>query len=306
MRFYVGLTDFGWFDYLSRLKPDEVNFWRPGGSQGFRALQPGAPFLFKLHAPRYAIVGGGFFVRFTWLPLSVAWLTFGHKNGAAEREAFYDSVLHYRRTRGDAARDPVIGSIILAQPFFFDERDWVRPPRDWPSGIQQGKVYDTADPAGAELWAEVEARLRAQRPPEAAPPVEHGPQRTYVWALQRLGQGAFRALVTDAYGRQCAVTREHTLPVLEAAHIRPYARGGPHAVSNGLLLRSDLHILFDRGYVGVDEDYRFVVSERLHEDYRNGRDYYTRAGGRIVLPDSPADRPSREFLQWHRENVFLG
>jgi hypothetical protein len=42
----------------------------------------------------------------------------------------------------------------------------------------------------------------------------------------RLGQGAFRVAVTDAYGRSCAVTREHSLPVLEAAHIQPYALGG--------------------------------------------------------------------------------
>lgn len=42
----------------------------------------------------------------------------------------------------------------------------------------------------------------------------------------RLGQGAFRVLVTDVYGRKCAVTGERTLPALEAAHIRPYAEGG--------------------------------------------------------------------------------
>ena len=59
----------------------------------------------------------------------------------------------------------------------------------------------------------------------------------------RLGQGSFRVLVTDAYGRQCAATGERTLPVLQAAHIHPYAVGGPHRVDNGLLLRSDLHTL---------------------------------------------------------------
>ena len=51
--------------------------------------------------------------------------------------------------------------------------------------------------------------------------------------------------MTDAYERRCAVTGEKTLPVLEAAHIRPYALLGPHRVNNGLLLRSDLHKLFD-------------------------------------------------------------
>lgn len=53
----------------------------------------------------------------------------------------------------------------------------------------------------------------------------------------RLGQGAFQVLVGEAYQRRCAITGESTLPVLEAAHIRSYADGGPHRISNGMLLR---------------------------------------------------------------------
>ena len=74
--------------------------------------------------------------------------------------------------------------------------------------------------------------------------------------MPRLGQGAFRVLVTDAYRRRCTISNERTLPVLEAAHIRPYADNGPHQLSNGLLLRSDLHRLFDLGYFTVDPDRR--------------------------------------------------
>ena len=65
--------------------------------------------------------------------------------------------------------------------------------------------------------------------------------------LPRLGQGAFRVIVTDVYKRQCALTNSHILHVLDAAHIRPYADGGTHNPNNGLLLRQDLHTLFDRG-----------------------------------------------------------
>jgi putative restriction endonuclease len=100
---------------------------------------------------------------------------------------------------------------------------------------------------------------------------------------------------------------ERTLPVLEAAHIKPYADTGPHLVSNGLLLRSDLHILFDDGYVTVTEDLRVEVSKRIKEEFENGRDYYTHAGQRLaVVPDAPDERPSAEFLRWHNEHVFLG
>ena len=85
----------------------------------------------------------------------------------------------------------------------------------------------------------------------------------------------------------------------------PFADGGPHDVANGLLLRADLHILFDRGYVAVDEHNRFVVSPRLRDDYHNGRDYYARHGQPIALPADPAQRPAKERLEWHRGHVYI-
>lgn len=111
--------------------------------------------------------------------------------------------------------------------------------------------------------------------------------------------------VLDAYGRACAVTEEHSLPVLEAAHIRPYAQRGAHEIANGLALRSDIHRLFDRGYVTIDERDRFVVGRRLKDDYENGR-YYSLQGHALHLPPNPAARPSPDGLAWHREHVFVG
>jgi hypothetical protein len=78
-----------------------------------------------------------------------------------------------------------------------------------------------------------------------------------VFVRRRLGQGTFRVLVTDNYQRRCAVTGEKALPVLDAAHIRPVTEGGQHRLDNGLLLRSDVHRLFDTGYVTVTPDGRF-------------------------------------------------
>lgn len=124
--------------------------------------------------------------------------------------------------------------------------------------------------------------------------------------VPRLGQGIFRVQVLDAYGRACAVTEEHSLPVLDAAHIRAYASGGEHAVSNGLALRSDIHRLFDRGYVTVDEELRFVVGRRLKEEFENGRSYYSLHGKPLALPPDAALRPSSSATSWHRERAFLG
>ena len=111
-------------------------------------------------------------------------------------------------------------------------------------------------------------------------------------------------IVTDAYERRCAITGERTLPVLEAAHIKPYGSGGPHELENGLLLRSDLHTLCDQGYVTVDADQlKVVVSNRIREEFENGRDYYHLHGRAIRLPRESDSLPSREYLAFHN-SVF--
>ena len=89
--------------------------------------------------------------------------------------------------------------------------------------------------------------------------------------------------------------------------IRPYAEEGPHLVSNGLLLRSDIHTLYDDGYLTVTDDLRVEVSRKIKEEFQNGREYYAYHGKPLVeLPSLPDQRPSREFLRWHNEHVFQG
>lgn len=122
----------------------------------------------------------------------------------------------------------------------------------------------------------------------------------------RLGQGAFRVLVTDTYNRRCAITQERTLPALEAAHIRPYAEGGDHDATNGLLFRRDIHSLFDAGYVTVTPDARFEVSRRIKEEFDNGRHYYALHGQAVFAPEDTRRRPNPAALRWHNENAFRG
>ena len=101
------------------------------------------------------------------------------------------------------------------------------------------------------------------------------------------------------------MTKDRTLPVLEAAHIKPYSVGGKHELSNGLLLRSDLHRLFDLGYVTITPDLRLEVSRRLKAEWQNGREYYAHHGQPLrFYPQEPSRRPSPEFLRWHNESRF--
>ena len=83
MRLWVGVTDRNWFEFLRARQPDEVNFWQPSARRRAAVLDAGAPFLFKPHAPRNFIVGGGFFVRYSALPARLAWEAFGANNGVA-------------------------------------------------------------------------------------------------------------------------------------------------------------------------------------------------------------------------------
>jgi putative restriction endonuclease len=76
MKFWVGVTDNNWFHFLKQQMPDEVNFWQPNATNSFRAVEVGAPFLFKLHSPYDYITGGGFFVSHSVLPISIAWEAF--------------------------------------------------------------------------------------------------------------------------------------------------------------------------------------------------------------------------------------
>jgi putative restriction endonuclease len=304
MRLYVGITDYDWFKYLKALGPDEVNFWQPGGSRRFATLQPGELFLFKLHSPKNSIVGGGIFAHSSLLPRSLAWEAFGQKNGAASLEEMHRRIEKYRRVPPQPYEDYTIGCIVLAQPFFLDEDLWIPSPPDFAANIVQGRTYDHASGTGAALVAALKERVSRAAPPRVE---EQRPMfGDSVPVRPRLGQGSFRVVVTDVYQRRCAITRERVLPVLEAAHIKPVKDGGRHETANGLLLRSDIHRLFDRGYVTVTPDHRFRVSRQLKADFHNGQEYVRLAGSELWLPHAADDRPDREFLEWHADTVFRG
>lgn len=310
MKFYLGITDNNWFNYLSSINPEDVNFWQPGGKLGFRALQAGAPFLFKLKAPLNAIGGVGFFSSHTFLPISVAWDTFGNRNGCDTYEEFKRKIISYK---GDKTQiNPQIGCIVLTSPVFFRAEDWVTVPENWAASIQTGKTYSTDDEIGSILWNQIEYLLEkylitTNISNESSFMVQEPPLRykTNVLSKIRIGQGAFRVLVTDSYGRRCSITGEKTLPVLESAHIQSFSKDGPNTVSNGILLRSDIHKLFDSGYLTITTDLKIEVSNRIKEEFLNGREYYQYHGkDLLIIPQKIQERPDNKYIEWHNNNIF--
>jgi putative restriction endonuclease len=313
MQGYVATTDFTWFSFLRDRALDEVNFWQPSGRRSFHAVPPGAPFFFKLKRPHDAIGGFGFFANRSVLPAWLAWDVYGEGNGAADIDTMNRNILRLRRSTGNSEHpgEYEIGCIALTSCVFFADNDWVRVPADWAKNIVQGKRYDLAAGEGARLWQECWARAQAHHGLMGAAVAADGtvpPQDRYgtpTLITPRLGQRSFRVAVLDAYGRSCAVSTEHSLPVLEAAHIRSYAQGGPHDVRNGLCLRSDIHRLFDAGYVTVDENHQVVVSSRLKDRWHNGKVYYQWQGQRLHPPRDPKLAPDPDQLAWHREQRFI-
>jgi putative restriction endonuclease len=304
VKLFVAVTDRAWFEFLSREPREEVNFWQPSGSANFRALAPGELFLFKLHAPDNFIVGGGVFSHASAVPLSMAWEALGQTNGVSDLPAMRERIVRYRRRTGEVLTnrsDPIIGCRILVQPFFWPAEAWLPIPESWKPNIVTGRGYDTEDTEGRLLWEAVTARLEA-----FAAPLRIRREGKPHLVTPRLGQGAFRLAVTDGYGRRCAVSGERTLPILDAAHIKAYSAGGDHQRENGLLLRTDIHRLFDLGYVTVSPDLRFEVGQRLKADFDNGKHYYDLHGAPIRPPESHFPMPANDALAWHREHRFLG
>jgi putative restriction endonuclease len=233
------------------------------------------------------------------MPSGVAWQTFGIANGV-------ESYAEMRQRLGDLRHgvgDDSVGCVVLSDLALLEPDAYLAAPRDWKRNTVRGQYYDVDEGEGARIWAE----LRAVAPPEPrvsalqTAPSRYGRPTLY---LPRLGQGAFRLMVMDAYARRCAVTGEKTLPALDAAHIRPFHEVESHEVRNGILMRSDIHRLFDQGYVTVTPDLRFRVSSQIRDQFHNGLIYYDLDDRQLNVPHDADQRPDRSALDWHNSQVY--
>ena len=301
---FIANTDNTWFDFLSsETNLTEVNFWSPGET-GRRAVEHGELLAFRLKSPRNKVGGFGIFSSYSRLPIQTAWETFGRANGVSSLEALRGAIAQFRTEPTLYSTD--IGCTILLQPTFFPAHLWFDLPPSWSPSIQRGKRYPTDDPEGLQLWKRL---LETAPMPSIVGPAGFAQEQMRFGSptliTPRLGQGAFRVLVTEAYGRQCAITDGKVLPALDAAHIKPYGEGGLHAKSNGILLRKDIHSVFDAGYATIDADLKFTVSKRVKDVFNNGEEYLRLHGKPLRLPKLRADWPDIDLLRWHNDNRYL-
>ncbi|MBX3387243.1 MAG: HNH endonuclease [Phycisphaeraceae bacterium] len=122
-----------------------------------------------------------------------------------------------------------------------------------------------------------------------------GRKRILASIIRRQGQRHFRRKLLSAYDNRCAVTRCSVEWVLEAAHISPYRGTRTNTASNGLILRADIHTLFDLALISIVPDTMIVrVSSRLDDE-----SYSTLDGQPLVVPRSRSLRPNREAVVRH-------
>ena len=117
---------------------------------------------------------------------------------------------------------------------------------------------------------------------------------------QRDGQPQFRTILLNHYNNKCAVTGCDVVDVLDAAHIIPYTESYDNSECNGIILRTDLHRLFDRGMISFDPNSgRLVLSNVLAQST-----YFEFQNRSVFWPKDSKKRPSRENISWHFYNIF--
>lgn len=143
----------------------------------------------------------------------------------------------------------------------------------------------------------IRASSTADDPPTYSPTgVEDNRERTLREITMRQGQGAFRSGLLTAYEGRCAISGSSVKQVLEAAHITPYLGPETNHISNGLLLRSDLHTLWDRGLIYLCEDLKLQLKPSLETS-----EYFDLAGEKIRARTGDSPELSMDAIRAHRE-----
>ena len=117
-------------------------------------------------------------------------------------------------------------------------------------------------------------------------------KRRFREIVERRGQPEFRAQLIAAYTGRCAVTGCDAVDALEASHIVPYCGPESNHVSNGLLLRADIHTLFDLDLIGIDP---LALTVALGSDLRK-TSYRDLQGKQLATPTDSAARPNNQAL----------
>lgn len=292
--FAIAPTDNNWFNLLKEREYNSyINFWTPT-PWNITGLKPNDKWYFMLKSPIRKIGGFGEFVEYKNLTAENAWKEFGYRNGRISKDNFFNSIQNYidRNSQNFGGKNLnaatyEIGCIILKNCQFWNEYDY-KNPTDYdvlfPSQIVKFKYFDIYDPFIKSFNEVNDFEIISE------------PRNDKRYLIQsRNGQSIFKGRILKAYNNKCCITGESIPELLEAAHIQEYRNSSSNHTQNGLLLRIDIHRLFDNNLIFIDRDYTIHISSQIENEY------YRKYHGKIIsIPTLEIDYPSKEALELRR------
>ncbi len=288
--FAISPTDINWFNFLKENKhSNNVNFWTPT-PWNISKLKIGDKFYFMLKSPIRKIGGFGIYNAYNNYSLDQAWDFFGYGNGCASKEELINKLDDYKAKNSQdksSVTKTQIGCISLSNVEFWDEENWIdlaETDIDFSKSIVKLKYYTTDDFNSSISTIEENGYTLVNMDSEKL-------KKTRM-VSERKGQSYFKLIVSTAYNNRCCVTGEITPELLEAAYIQPYMNETSNHIQNGLLLRSDIHRLYDNNLLYIDEDFTIHISSKLISDY-----YKNFNNTKIKLPTQNFKLPSKDALK---------
>jgi len=298
MEHYIVVTDKKWFDFLnSNGINNNVNFWRKDTRTP--KVDSKQYVFFKIKGEKH-IAGRGRFNRFLVLNRTDA-IEHAKKgnNGfdtSGNKELKISNVVSKIVNDNDR-----LGCLVLDDLEFLNQRDYYKISEElFHPQTQQGKYVDEIEIAELlnlftqQFSDEINAKIPEIEAEDEFDPSNLEDKRHYSLKtlVLRRGQKKFRNQLLNLYQNQCAVTNTKVIDVLEAAHISPYSGKASNVPQNGIILRADIHALFDLNLIKFTENYEIDVSEKLKNSI-----YWQYNSKTLFLPILRANRPSKKALK---------
>lgn len=287
--FTIAVTDRDWYEYQKRNGfINRINFWTPKVWKV--AITPGTNVVFKLKKTNNMFgdeIGGyGRFVEYKTQSLDQSWKEFGRRNGCDTKEEYVAKL-----TKGKGNAFTVCGCMVLDDVVFFDEFKRLS---DYGLSFALNIVtykneYSTFPDFGQQKVVSSQSSF------SLVIPTKKGKKMQSI--TERVGQGQFHSDVSTAYNHRCCITGESTPELLQAAHIQDYINKESNHIQNGLLLRIDIHKLFDSGLLYIDQNYHVHVSSLVTSPEYRYLDNHL-----ISLPNNPSEYPSKAALQFKEKS----
>lgn len=290
--FAISPTDIKWFDFLKENQLCSfINFWTPT-PWNIKGLNAGDKLYFMLKKPIRKIGGFGEFVEYKNVTPEEAWNEFGYRNGRESKTDFLQSLkkfiskhsIRFDTNNIDGASHK-IGCIVLKNCEFWDEENYLEPSDfniSFPNQVVTIKYYNENNIIQDSHNIEKSNFNIVSEPRE---------ENKYE-VNRRIGQNNFKAKLLKAYNNKCCISGETIPELLEAAHIQNYKNVLSNHVQNGLLLRVDIHRLFDNNLIYIDNDYVIHVSSLIEGTYYRQYD-----GKKLNLPKASNQYPLLDALE---------